>query len=136
MVQNPSKSHFGVILTHFSLGSVGSHCSFRGFSDPKPAKSVLGHNGLWVTTGQNGPYLCQIRLSKVSSAARKCWQRAFLGTKMPFASLCHGLFYLSAGGGRVAFQRNILATACRCVVPFNGKAHWFIGKCSVYPAIG
>ena len=71
----------------------------------KPPPKAIFHSSFRGKTGQNGPYLGQIRLSKVPSAARKCWQRAFLGTKMPFASLCHGLLYLSAGGGRVAFQR-------------------------------
>ena len=86
-VLDASETHYRVILMHFCLVLVGSPYSFG-------AKS-----------GQNGLNLDQNGLSKVPAAAGKCWQSAFLVTKMRFASLCQHYFILLSGwvGGFPAY---------------------------------
>ena len=65
MAQKAPKPHFGVILTHFGMGLVGAINTDK--------------------SSQNGPNLGPNRVFKVPFAACKCWQRAFLVTKMHFA---------------------------------------------------
>ena len=78
-VLDASDTHYRVILMHFCPVLVGSPYSFG-------AKS-----------GQNGLNLDQNGLSKVPSAAGKCWQSAFLVTKMRFASPFQHCFILMPG---------------------------------------
>ena len=81
MVQKARKLHFGVILTPFLLALVGSACCFRSFS---------AHN-----THKSGHFGQKKRLSKGPFAAFKCWQRAFLVTKMHFAPSHKNSIYLT-----------------------------------------
>ena len=62
------KSHFWVTLTHFGMALVG----------------LLGII-IRIKAPQMGPIWAQIGFSKCLFASCKCWQRAFLVTKMHFA---------------------------------------------------
>ena len=86
-VLDASETHYQVILMHFCLVLEGSPYSF------------------WAKSAQNGLNLDQNVLSKVPSAAGKCWQSAFLVTKMRFASLRQHYFILVPGwaGGFPAY---------------------------------
>ena len=82
---------------NLGLGCVVSHQKGRGFGD------FMTHNT--DKSIQNGPNLDQKRLSKVLFAARKCWQSAFLVTKMHFARVTkmhfsHVDYFLRVLGGR------------------------------------
>ena len=120
-LQNATKPHFGVILTHFGLGLADSPCSFRDFLEPQ--------------YGQKRPKWTQFDqkwLSKGPYVQVKCWQSVFLGTKMLFASLCHGLFlFWNAGvGGRlssVGFWR--LPACVQCRFTANRTGLWCSAQC-------
>ena len=110
---------------------------FGGFYDPNTDKSI-----------QNGPNLDQKWLSKVLFAVRKCWQRAFLVTKMHFAPShknalfpC-GLFLVVLGGRRlssVGLWRLLAFVHCRltetaavlcCSSHFPCLPDYAIGHCN------
>ena len=80
----------------------------------KPPPKAIFHSSFRGKTGQNGPSLGQIRLSKVPSAARKMLAKCIFGTKMHFASLCHRLFSLLGWAG--GFPAWISVTACLCSI--------------------
>ena len=112
-------------MTYFSLGSMGSHCSLRGFSVPKPMRFSAFRSHNTAKIGQNGPLWTKSRFPKGPSAARKMLAKCIFGTKMHFASVRPRLFSLS-WSGRAAFERGFRLLLACVALPFNGTAHWFM----------
>ena len=84
-----------------------------------------------------GPGLTKSGFPKGLMQQVKCWQSVFLGTKMHFASLCHGLFlFWGVGvGGRlssVRFWR--LPAGVQCRFTANRTVLWCSAQCIHGPA--